>query len=349
LTNMKKHLVPIFILAVCLGSCVTHADDAYTNRFTISARIGFNISARFGAIRGLSAPSGTARTTPNGDTYNYDNGYVLTDVSGNFGNQTWYWGYDDSSRQLSGNSIMMNRTTFSGASSPLNADDNGSPGFEIAFNRPLGSIGRLLYGFEIAGNYMALSIHNTSAIGAPVHRVTDTYDYTPGTTPPAATPSGPYQGTLDGPGFVISGTPSSSSSSDVMGLATIVGSRSLDANVWGARVGPNLELPLGNHFTVAASGGFACALVDADVSWSEAVQMGGARGAALSGHGSASGFQAGFYLAALASYQISDRWDIVGGAQYQFLNDFDHSIGGRDIELDFSKSLMVTLGVGFKF
>src|SRR5256885_10986486 len=46
----------------------------------------------------------------------FRSGYVLTDVSGNLGGQTWYWGYDDSASQISGNTILLNRSTVSGRS-----------------------------------------------------------------------------------------------------------------------------------------------------------------------------------------------------------------------------------------
>jgi hypothetical protein len=326
----------------------SRADDAYTNRLTLSARFGFNVSARFKAVRGLVAPAPPSRTTPNGDKYNYDDGYVLTDISGNFGNQTWYWGYDNSSRQTVGNSIQLSKTTVTGGSSPATADGDPSPGFEIMYNRPLGNLGPLTYGFEIAGNYMNLSLRNTQILGAKVHRVTDSYDFTPGTTPPTATSDAPYQGSYGGPGFVVGSTPSSSTSSDTTS-ALIVGSRQVDADVFGGRIGPNLELPLGRKFKIGASGGFACAFIDEDVSWSETIMMGGAQGNTLKGHGSASGFDVGFYLEGLATYEINDRWDIVGGVQYQYLDNFRSTIDGRGVELHFSNSLMMTIGLGFKF
>ena len=63
-------------------------DTNRLNRFSVNARFGLNISAKFKRASSLSltAPS---RSTPDGNRYNYDDGYVLTDVSGNAGGQTW--------------------------------------------------------------------------------------------------------------------------------------------------------------------------------------------------------------------------------------------------------------------
>src|SRR5690348_15347737 len=100
--KLFRYIWSALIAASLWASATAQAQQDVTNRLTFSGRVGFNISARF---KGISAPPPTAsgRRTPNGDPYNYDDGYVLTDVSGNLGDQTYYWGYDDSSRQISGN------------------------------------------------------------------------------------------------------------------------------------------------------------------------------------------------------------------------------------------------------
>ena len=42
-------------------------------------------------------------------------------------------------------------------------------------------------------------------------------------------------------------------------------------------------------------------------------------------------------------------WSVVGGVQYQFLNDYDHNFAGRGAELNFSGSFFVTLGISKTF
>src|SRR5882757_9854150 len=64
-----------------------------TNRVTLSLRFGLNIKGKFkgmGSSFASGAPLGGARTTPHGDKYNYDNGYVLPDISGSGDGMTWY-------------------------------------------------------------------------------------------------------------------------------------------------------------------------------------------------------------------------------------------------------------------
>ena len=101
----KKHYhwaVPL-TGAVLFSVAVSAEQDKYTylnstNRVTLSLRFGLNIRSKFSGI-GTSFTSGSIfgnnRTTPNGDPYNYDNGYVYADdftVPGT--DYTRYWGYD---------------------------------------------------------------------------------------------------------------------------------------------------------------------------------------------------------------------------------------------------------------
>src|ERR1700722_5672395 len=157
-----------FILAAALVLLAPGAlradDDNSTNRnhLRFSARAGFNINARFKNLGALNlTPNG--RLTPNGDHYNYNNGYVLTDVSGNAGGQTWYWGYDAPS-QISGNTILMSRSSVMPNTASPDGVSSGDPnfGWELTFSRELGTRGKWRYGLEAALNYTKVSFNDHS-------------------------------------------------------------------------------------------------------------------------------------------------------------------------------------------
>ena len=81
----NQHLISLALvigaLPVGMAGAAEQSDTNRLNRFAFSARLGFNVTAKFKNLGKLSlAP--LPRTTPNGDAYNYDDGYVLTDVSG---------------------------------------------------------------------------------------------------------------------------------------------------------------------------------------------------------------------------------------------------------------------------
>ena len=322
-------------------------DTNRLNRFSFNARFGLNISPKFKRARSMSLTA-PLRTTPDGNRYNYDDGYVLTDISGNAGGQTWNWGYDQPG-QIAGNTISMHHSTVAADAPSVTGVDEDNPqcGFEFTYDRELGKRGKLRYGFEVAANYMNLSLKENSAFSGNVSRLTDAYPYTPGTTPPLTPPS--YQGSFNGPGFVLGSTPVSSTTALIPGGATIVDQRNFDADIWGFRLGPYAEYPLSQNIDLWFSGGLAMALVDGSASWKETVSIAGGGTMVGSGGGSDLGLLWGGYLSAKVSWQLSNRWSAEGGVQYQYLGTYEHTFGGQVMQLDLSKSVFITVGLGYSF
>jgi hypothetical protein len=340
---MKKSLYFAAVF-VALAGGPARAQDQVTNRFTFSARLGLNISAKFKDLTLTLAPA-AGRTTPDGAAYNYDDGYVLTDVSGNFGGQTWNWGYDDSASQISGNTILLSRSTPATADFPSRSSSSDpNYGGELTYNRLLGVINEAAYGFEVAGSYLDIALRDNRTFSSQATRLVDAYPFTPGTTPPAATPALPYQGTFNGPGFVIGATKTNSTTTVSPG-PTATDRRRFDADLWGFHLGPYLEVPLGDNFSLALSGGLAVGLLESEASW--AAQIAG--GPSLSGSGRHESVLWGGYVGANLLWRWSEHWSAVGGVQYQNLGTYRHSYGGREVELDLRKSLFVSLGLGYDF
>lgn len=342
---MKMTRFNLVVLTAAMFTLAAGAQDIATNRLSFSGRFGFNISARFKniTVAPITEPNSPRSTPsqpgrPNGDPYNYDDGYVLTDVSGNYGGETWYWGYDNSGSQISGNTILLSRTTTTAGGASESFDDNPSLGGELTYNRLLGVKDDARFGVEMAVNYLNLSLRANNTF-ASATRVTDAYPFTPGTTPPD-TATGPYQGSFEGPGFVIGDTPVSSSTVVVTGTDR----RQLDANLWGIRLGPYLEVPLGEPMNLSISGGLAVGLMDASASWAQTTGS-----STLSGSGSDFGVLWGGYVSATVTWYLSDNWSLAGGAQYQTLGEYQHSFGGRTAVVDLSKSWFVTLGLSYNF
>ena len=324
-----------------------------TNRLSLSLQFGLNISANFKGIGGSLNPSYhgvNPRRTPRGDAFNYDDGYVLTDISGNAGNQSWYWGYDNAS-QISGNTIAFDHSSAAanGSSASGNADSSTNPGFELDYTRQLGtkeSWHNLRYGIDSAVNFVPISMSENSTFGATVTKQTDVYSFTPGTTPP----TGPYQGSYQGPGFVIN-VPRTGTATTLYPNATVASKDNFSANLWGFHLGPYAELPFGSReqFTLALAGGFAFGILDANDSWKQTVSGPGITSVSSKGGGDDVSCLWGGYVGLVADYQISDHWGIAGGVQFQDLGDYDHNFGGRQVNLDLSQSILVQVGISCNF
>lgn len=351
---MKNYPSILAALAVALFASTALAaeqtDTNRLNRFGFSARIGFGVTAKFKSLGRLSlAPP---RTTPNGDAFNYDDGYVLTDGSGNDGEQTWYWGYgyeDDGPVQISGDTILMHRSTvlpnLNSGQGRSDADPN--LGGELTYNRELVTFGRWRFGLEAAVNFMTFGLDDHRALSGNVSRQADHYPFTPGTTPPIGLP--PYQGSYEGPGFVIDANPTTSTTLFVPNGATITGQRKYDADIWGFHLGPYAQIALCTNVDLTLSAGLAAGLVCDSASWNETINITGGGTATSIGRGSDTGLLLGGYASAKATWHLSERWSLDGGVQFQSLGVYNHSLGGRKVELDLSKSIFIVVGLGYSF
>lgn len=327
---------------------IAPAKEHNIDSFSFSARLGFNISARFRNPGRISFGNST-RKTPDGLTYNYQDGYVFADSSGEGSGSTWNWGYDNSATQVSGNDVLLSKTVSVGdLSSPwMNMDP--AVGGELTYRHEFGECPKLRdlrWGIEAAGSLINIQGNDHRSYGGNVTRQTDAYAFEPGTTPPDATPDSPYQGTFNGPGFIIGDTPVSSTLGS--SPATVSGNRRLDTDVWGFRLGPYLEMPVTTNINLSLSGGFSGAVLDVGASWNETLSIGTSQ-YPFSGSGRDHAWRFGYYIAGNAEWQFAQDWSLNGGVQFQSLANYDHAIAGRRIEIDLSQSVFVTLGVAYHF
>jgi hypothetical protein len=346
------------------------------HRLSLSGRFGFNINAKFkgNAVGGFTTPTGSGRRTPSDPNdpqgtrpYNYDNGYIYNDISGSADSLTWFWGYDNSSAQVNSstlnpggynnaipdNSILLTRTTTVGSTGGDQklAGDEPYLGFEITYNRELGRRERRRWGIEAAFNHLNLCLGTRANSSATAVTVTDAYQYFPGTTPPNGTPANPYQQTYSGPitgtaGFVVSNIIAATFGST--NTASVVGNYKFRADVFGFRLGPYLDFPLGERTLLSLNAGVALGLVSSHASWSETVTVNSATTVA-SASGSSCGVMWGGYLGANLSYQINRRWSVTGGVQWQGLSSYSQTLGTKKVELDMENALFVTIGVSYSF
>lgn len=352
--NNRHFIRPVLAVAIALVAAAPlmaqiedSADDP--NHLSFAARAGFGITARFKDLGTITLPP-NPRTTPNGDPYNYNNGYVYTDVSGNAGGQTWYWGYDNSTTQRSGNTILLSRSTPDpNAESPAGVGD-GDPnfGWELTYDRELGKVGKLRYGVEAAVNYTRVSFSDGSSFSGNEDQVTDAYPFTPGTTPPVATPGAPYQGTFNGPGFLIGSTPVSSTTT-VAGTTVIAGQRKFNSDIWGARLGPYIAYPLTERLNLSCSAGFSAGLLVNSATWNETIYVGPTAVGTSTGSGRDTAFVWGGYASANVDWEFTRHWTAGGGIEFQDLGLYQQDLGSRAIELDLRHSVFVNLSIGCKF
>ncbi|HKQ40381.1 MAG TPA: hypothetical protein VJ063_20070, partial [Verrucomicrobiae bacterium] len=277
-----------------------------------------------------------------GANHEYDDGYVRVDSTHNGLGLTWNWGFDRPSQVMGDNLEMHSSRTLADGRS--RADDEVQHGFEFTYARELGIYGKARWGFEGAFNYTRVDMKEGGSVPVTVVRTTDTYDVSgidPFNPPGSQTP---YRGTFLGPGTLIPDAPIGRREEVTPGGAMASGTRELNANLFGMRVGPYLDLPLNEKWMLTLNGGFALVAVNSDFKFSDSVLGRSARGS-----DSQTDLLPGGYVGANISYQVAPSTRIFAGAEYQAVGDFTQDAGGRRARLDLGNSVFVRAGVSFSF
>jgi hypothetical protein len=334
--------------------------DEPRNRIGISYRMGLNIHADFKKLGGVAATSNpNSHTDPahtNTTIRTYDSGsYVGTDITGNdhgpgFENTTWYWGY------ASGGSVQGNSMVLSSSSSPANGvskDNTDDPqhGVEITYDHEFFRKNKWRFGLESAFGYTRISISDSHTLTAFVNRITDTYTIPGGVIVP---PPG-YNGSYEGPGPVIGADPSGHTQTMTTQAGdTIEGSRSLDSNVFSFRLGPYVEYPLSERFSLLFSGGLYLVVGDSHFEFREKVTIvdpvtGIATIENHSGSSSQTDFLVGGYVGMNVMYSLTKNVDLFVGAQLQSAGRSVTHSSGKEAVLDMGKSVVVSIGASYSF
>lgn len=314
------------------------------NRFGLSYRPGFNIKGAFKNLGAFPAQTDPGPASGPADRF-YDNGYVRRDGGAN-SDLTWFWGYQNNSQVPGDDTINFNSSSSPGTGQSDDVNGNPQHGLELSYNRYFGKVGkRGSWGLEAGLNYNNVTMSDDRPVNSSVNQLTDNYALG-GVIPPEA----PYSGTFAGPGPLI-GTSPTRSFATIPGGATVTGQRDFNADMFGFRVGPYLQIPLDktNRFNVSFSGGLAVAVVSGEFTYRESTTIPGAGTVNSSGSGTDSDVLFGAFFGANFSYAINQSWSVFAGAMYQYLPDYTQTVNGREVELDFSKSVFVNLGFGFSF
>jgi hypothetical protein len=354
----------VFPIAVLLaGACLVSAadrkekkdrdmprkDEEPLNNISLSYRAAFNVGVKFKNF-GAFNPSNPGPLTGNTD-HNYDDGYVREDNNNHPFNDTMTWNYNyRSSEQVIGDQLAFHSSSSAGVTTK-DRDETGQ-GFELAYTRKIGRVGRAKWGFLGAFNYTYIDVNDSRPLTATISQLTDLYNLNgvvPNDPGPAPTgESGP--GTPTGPGPLISDSPASRTINPNAGTATVTGTRSFQADLYGFHVGPYIDFPLCKHTWISLSGGLALAEVNSEFRYTETITYSTTSGPLFrTGDGSHSDLLAGGFVAANLNAKLSEKVNAFVGVQFQSIGTYRHTENGRIAEMDLSKSIFFVAGLGFSF
>jgi len=342
---MKRvYLMSLGLAAMMLAGNTEAADrGGRFGRFGVSYNLNFNVSADFsniGAFPALTNPN-AALVNP-GDVRTYDNGFVGMDISGNAGNLTTFWGYNNAGQVVGGNLVLSSSSSTGGADS-LGHDSELQHGVELTYSYQLQGADWGGWGFEGAFGWMPVNISDNRAASSSVLVQQDTY---PGGG--IVFPVPPYAGTVAGPGPLLGDTPATAFVTVPGGLLT-TGQRKIDASVFAFKLGPYLDYNLSEHVTLTLSGGLSLALVDSEFTFNEVNTIAGAGVQTFRGQDRTSDLLVGGYLGARVAWWLTDNVNIFTGVTYQNVGSFSQQAAGRNARLNLGNTIALNLGLGFSF
>jgi hypothetical protein len=348
---------------VVLAAQATPAQDSVPagaespNRFGLSYRMGFNLKATINNLGGFTMPT---KLTPDGVPYNYSDGYVYEDINHGLADQTWNWGYDAAPAPYKQYTLGDPNVIYHQFSSPANTSssadvDSPQSNFELTYNRELLRGKGWRAGFEAAVGYGQASVNDSRPLAGDVNVASAAYavpidaatGY--GVTSFPGYPGSYHDGSFQGPGALLGDAATPLPGQVVRGGASIIGSRKFDADLFGFRVGPYFEVPLGRRVSLNFSGGFALAYVNSTFKYNQTVAISDVGRQSQSGSGSHSDWLPGAYVAGNISVGLSDSWSLVVGAQFEDVGQYTQSVNGKQAKLDLSNSIFVTVGVSYSF
>ena len=153
-------------------------------------------------------------------------------------------------------------------------------------------------------------------------------------------------------------TPATSTTVLFAGGASIAGTRELSANMVDFRVGPYVDFELSKRIALSLHGGLAVVVISSEFRVNETATIAGRNPILAPGVVARPNFQGsssetaavvGGYVGLDGQVKLSEHWSAVAGVQFQYLQDFKQSLGGRQATLRLDQALFANLGLNYSF
>jgi hypothetical protein len=319
---------PFLLLAgstlIGVGPLLGQTANLPSGRFSLSYHPMFNVGVKVEQTAVLPG----AGATPSVDGLTYGDGYVATDSSGNTGNETWNWGYQNPG-QISGNTLVLSSRP---AGTISDKDADVGHGFEMVYGQVIGGSGDILWGVEgglgvtvLSQNSSGGTIAGFTGVAAPLNGIT--------------APSAPYAGSFSGPGPLIG---------DTLNPASLAVATAFDATLVGFRAGPFMEWHLADRWHLNAGAGVALAVVNGNLTYSETVSSAlGVSSTAKIDTELRSLF--GGYASVALAYEFNPATSVFAGATLHSFQKFTMDSGDKRLTMNLDLPITFNLGVQFAF
>jgi hypothetical protein len=307
-------------------------DPDWASHIRVGATLGLNIKASFKS-------DGSQNNRPPGV---YDNGYVLTDKTGNLDGLTRYFGYDSGVYSPAENTLKFSDTRSFTPDSALSSEHSGEvfPGFEMAYGGNIWYWKRLRIGWDAGIGLIPVKISTSELSTGQVSQVQITYNTTGLRLPPT------YHASPDATERSIPFTPSSSVTNSISG-ATLEGSQTLDVMVCTFRIGPSVYWDFNRHLGMSICAGPALGVMTGKLYYDETIDTGTA--VRVKGNVSGTDVVYGGFVTASLMWHLVPNGDLFISGQYMPMGKATISGGGRQASLDMGSAVYVSAGINWPF
>ncbi len=308
----------------------------WTRHFRVGGVVGLNMSADF-KMNGTFNVSGGSRPGI------FDDGYVLTDDTGNAGGYTSNWGYQNASQYDPGNRTLTLHSSLAFNMNTKNEVDGGNhAGLDLVYGGKIMKSGDALFNWEFGFMWLPMTMKDTRPLATTFNRSSLVFD-----TGDIVMPEAPYNGGPSGLGPTIrdTGTPGASESSP----GTITGSRKLDVTLYNFRLGPAMHWEVSKWFAFSVSGGGAMGFTTCNYRYNERINVSDGGQNSNRGNFDNTDTVFGTYANVTLLVHTKEKADIFVSAQYMMLDTVSVSSGGREASLDLGGGIYLSAGINWPF
>ena len=325
---MNRQIKKTTVVLLAAG-CIAGTAQA---EFGVSAGGSFNYKADFrSAVAPQPRPVDPGKAVA-GTEHVYDDGYNRVDSSGNAGNQTTYWGYQNVSQDNGGSVTMNSSRSIINANGSSGTQNDAQPAIEVYWQEDLTENETWNIGLLAALRWQRIDLDNQTVYSTIIETISDTYSYV------GILPGAPFDGSFTGPNFLLSDTPNRNTT--YASGADLIVTRTFNADLIGFDIGPTLSWNLSEKLSLSAFAGGTVAWIKSDFSYCD--------GTFESGSVTDDDWLFGGIAGVDLQYQFGEHWGLFVGAAYTYLEDFSKKIDGRSAELQFDDSYTLRSGIFFQ-
>jgi len=322
---MKKPVKSIYLYSVAVFTAVQAVAE-----FGISAGGSANYKAGFrNRAQAQSYRSNFGAAAAGVDHY-YDDGFNRVDNTGNQGNQTTLWGYQNAAQDNGGTLTMNSSRTVVNQQGSSASDSGIQPSLEIYWQDMLTDYEKWNFGLRVAWRWQRIELDGSGFYDTAIETVSDTYTYA------GTLPSAPYDSGLIGATDVRMGDVPERSYRQRAGRS-FRASREIESDLTALDLGPLVSYDIAKDLRIVFSVGGTLAWMSGDFSYRDDIYG--------SGSDNSNDWLIGFYYGADLQYLLTENWGVFAGCLQHRLEDFSQSTEGRSAELQFDDSYSFRFGV----